>query len=471
MEKLNQYSAQQVMQNFFSVAHKESILYCHWKSNEHLKDALEGKTDLDILVAQDQKKKCEETLKECGFRQVFSPSFAAYPFIEDWIGFDSKTGSLIHLHLHYKLLTGKKLVKEQFLPWEDKVLATRVFNEEFKIYTIEPNLELIILALRIGIKTSFIKLLPGKCLPKNIVREINYLRQAADKDAIYRICVELFGEKEGRCLHELMAKLNSRTTFLTIVKLKSFVQKNLSNQRRFNLIKANLCYFLGFFKLSLRRLFNKLGGFFQLKKTFRPRGIVVAVIGADGSGKSTIVNSLHRWLSWKVDVCNIYLGQNKGILMRFLGVIYPDLRSVLSAKSKHKKVLKAHKLSNRGSIVLTDRYPQKQFFGINDGPHIGKRYSSFYLNKLLFKLEDRLYSLIEKEHKPDIVIKLNISLQEALSRKKVSNAYIIKDKIKIIKELVFLNSIVINIDASEPVEKVLLEAKRKIWESIRKKCL
>ena len=53
-----------------------NVCYCHWKSNEHLVEGLNGITDLDLLVSIDDKSKAESILKEdnfvfCKYRQNF----------------------------------------------------------------------------------------------------------------------------------------------------------------------------------------------------------------------------------------------------------------------------------------------------------------------------------------------------------------------------------------------------------------
>jgi ABC-type lipoprotein export system ATPase subunit len=40
-------------------------------------------------------------------------------------------------------------------------------------------------------------------------------------------------------------------------------------------------------------------------------GLTIAVIGADGSGKSTIVNELRNWLSWRLTVHTYYMGSQR----------------------------------------------------------------------------------------------------------------------------------------------------------------
>ena len=49
---------------FFTYLNTHNIRYCHWKSNVNLQKALEGKTDLDILIHKEDKKKFESVLEK-----------------------------------------------------------------------------------------------------------------------------------------------------------------------------------------------------------------------------------------------------------------------------------------------------------------------------------------------------------------------------------------------------------------------
>src|SRR6185295_15909928 len=41
-------------------------------------------------------------------------------------------------------------------------------------------------------------------------------------------------------------------------------------------------------------------------------GVLVALVGSDGSGKSTLTKDLSAWLSWKIDVLPLYFGSGDG---------------------------------------------------------------------------------------------------------------------------------------------------------------
>jgi thymidylate kinase len=119
----------------------------------------------------------------------------------------------------------------------------------------------------------------------------------------------------------------------------------------------------------------------------------------------------------------------------------------------------------RGSILITDRYPQNQFVGIYDGPRVARKNAESGLRKFFSKLEEQKYQEISKIS-PDIVFKLHVPLNVALQRKPDHNAENIQRKAEITNELEFAESKVIDIDASKPVADVLNSVKKNVWESI-----
>ena len=129
-----------ISKELFTAWNNASLLYCHWKSNEHLLPGLDGETDLDVLLSRDDQKEGVSILRRLEFLQVQSQFGSRYPDVDDWIGFDKETGNLIHLHLHYGIVTGHKGLKEYSLHWTDLALRTRILNEEYGVYTMEPNL-------------------------------------------------------------------------------------------------------------------------------------------------------------------------------------------------------------------------------------------------------------------------------------------------------------------------------------------
>lgn len=119
------------------------------------------------------------------------------------------------------------------------------------------------------------------------------------------------------------------------------------------------------------------------------------------------------------------------------------------------------KLMNGGSIVVLDRYPQDQFLGIFDGPKLQSGESFSWAAKH----EAALYLRV-KDLNPDLVIKLRIDPRLALHRKPDHEVSVIEQKCKIVDALQFPRCSVVEIDAGQPLDEVLLDVKKAIWTLI-----
>ena len=227
-----------------------------------------------------------------------------------------------------------------------------------------------------------------------------------------------------------------------------------------------------------------------INKRLRRMGLIIAVIGCDGSGKSTIAEEIRNWLSWKFEVKKIYLGSGDGYFS-----IYKMIKQLLLKKTEknsrsrqrlskmkdknplvvfleninyvkisfrcRRLIKRAYIYAKRGGIVVADRYPQVQFFGIADGPKI-KDEASF-----LGRIERRNLAYCAKCC-PDVVIKLQAPYDVIMERRKNDNKDEIKKKIKIVNELKFDGAYIICKDAGMPFERELLEIKQEVWKCIYK---
>lgn len=168
----------EICKKLFSQLNESKICYCHWKSNEHLREGLDGVTDLDVLLENEDKKRCYKILDNLDFIFCKSQYGSRYPNVVDWVGFDEKSGRMIHLHLHFRMVTGHKGVKEYSLPWYKDVLDTRLQDNETGVYVSDANYELITLYSRIGLKAHAKHVLKAKkgefVLDDNYKREISY---------------------------------------------------------------------------------------------------------------------------------------------------------------------------------------------------------------------------------------------------------------------------------------------------------
>jgi thymidylate kinase len=495
-----------IVQHLFHRLEEEDIRHCLWKSNEHLEEALTGQTDMDLLVDESQADHFESLLKELGFKQFFSQLWARYPGIEDWIGFDRETGMLVHLHLHYQLVLGRRFVKEYDLPWEDLILNTAVREPNYDVLISDPNLEILLLGIRTGNKTGIRNILSGytgnQPVHNILWREFEYLFGQVDADKVQDYAIQLFGAASGREFASLLNPEDLKNPAV-ILRIKQIVNHSLGEHRRFGLLKIWGVQMVRGLLNFIARVQRKLNiRHTQTGKRRQPNGAIVAIIGADGSGKSTLSKDIQKWLSWKIEAENIYLGSGEGSV----GWLTKGLKRLASATKKKKsngsqttpkmsfaqqngtqtasfvrelgscilglslaneryrKVKDADKARQTGTILITDRYPQNQFYGIYDGPRLFRGADDQAVRRFFAGLEEEKYQKLSGIS-PDVVIKLHLPLEVALQRKPDHSAENIQRKAEITRDLKFNGAKVVDVDTSEPYEDVLRSVKQIVWES------
>ncbi|MEE4353184.1 MAG: hypothetical protein V2J25_09965, partial [Desulfatiglans sp.] len=276
--------------DFFARLRNKGIPYCHWKSNHHLEEGLIGNTDLDLLICQDHKEQFQKALSRSGFKRIIASTPKQYPGMEDYLGCDLPTGRLIHLHVHYKLILGQKYIKNHHLPIEHFVLE----NLEVKkgIFVPKKEIELFLLCIRATMKLGMKEVVQyffgrlNSPFPEAILQEFRSLLDNAKPDDLRRVIHESGLPVSQRRLIRFTEKLrHDRLTLLEVFALRHHLFKVLRSFRRRHPIH---CFAEGFFG----RL-HVLPGIKRVwpppRKRLQKGGISFALVGADGSGKSTLV--------------------------------------------------------------------------------------------------------------------------------------------------------------------------------------
>ncbi|MBD5136084.1 MAG: hypothetical protein HDT39_09025 [Lachnospiraceae bacterium] len=467
-----------ISRKVFSEFECSDIKYCHWKSNEHLEEGLNGTTDLDILVDHNNKKECENILHRLKLLKVRAPLGNKYKYVDDWIGMDYDTGEMIHLHLHYRIVTGKQYRKEWVLPWSKMVLENRVKNEELNVYMTNPNMEIIILYVRVLLKTKYNEEQNDIIeVPNDYLREIRYLKKVTDEKQIDIFLKKMLKSSDfKRCLFK-ESFTNKEYLYYKEV-LKSVLGKYRIESEKQTFIKHKMLKSLVYIEQNLKKKSIPM----ITKKCPNDKGLIIAFIGTDGAGKSTMTKNIQSWLSWKIEVFQFYLGSGDGLKKPLTYKIYTNenmpkalkqwagagfyFYMSLYVKGKTRQIDGYRK---RGGIAVLDRFPQLQYKGVNDGPKIEKNiekayFPDFLIKRIIKKEEENIRKAIQVT--PDIVFKLKISPEEAIRRKKENTLAEMKRKVAFIEGIEFEGSKVYNIDASQNMNQEMLEVKRIIWDEI-----
>lgn len=449
------------------------VRYLHWKGNNHFEDGLNGNGDVDLLVHFDDREKLYGIFKRLGFLNPHTQKFSYRDFIEDWIGMDRQTGTLVHIHLHFKVVFGDSLLNQ--FTFKNYELCFENYIERDGCHLQNPSAELLILMCRVQ---------SGALVKKEKIREnLDYLMSVIDKKDFTDICLK-FGLDEKQAELLLGTVKDGAFDFSGAeAAVKSLYELNVSSAQT-ALLKRKIQYKL--YKKNKKKSVSRF-----MKKALKNGGIKIAFLGQDGAGKTTVTSDIIEWLRFKLEARNFYLGsgdnyfsvqkkilrampKKKNAILKIIASVLAVSDLKHNAKYVYKTVTKAEKYTRNGGITVFDRYPQTQFAGINDSAKIREAYIKKADNPLLKKLmvpfarSEEKY--IEKAAKlcPDVVVKLMLSPEESLRRKPQEKYEIVKRKHEIIKALQFDSAQVYTVDVTQKYEDEITEIKNIIWDNLIK---
>lgn len=227
----------------------------------------------------------------------------------------------------------------------------------------------------------------------------------------------------------------------------------------------------------------------SIKPLFGRHQPVIAIIGSDGSGKSTVGEALYKEMNRLRPTKLCHLGKQAGNLGRALRQV-PVLGKLLEKRNiKEHETLKKRKESStlaatvafimsmrrvyrfhrmlyfykRGFAILTDRFPQILIPGPMDGPSLADLCFKGWFLHALMKLENRLYARMTK-FQPDLVIRLNVDLETALARKPDHQVHKLARKISDVSRLHFGATPILDLSATDPLEEVLSQARKAVHD-------
>jgi thymidylate kinase/uncharacterized membrane protein len=467
------------------------IGFVHWKSNGHLAQALAGRTDIDMYADPAMRDAVRATLVEQNALEVLSQPWGRYPDVEDWLMVDDPTGRFLHIHLHFALVTGLRRIKHLRLPWGPALLAHTDHALDPVWPTPTAEMELMILIVRMWAKMPPTRRKGTPKLPSHVRAELDWLLTRADATKLKALAVELLPGFDTAAIAALVT--TPPPSDEAVLAVSRAVYGALKDHQRMPWAEARLRGTALNLKATAAKELRKLRPATVTGKRAAGPGLVVAFIGSDGSGKSTLTAEIRKWLRYKLDVHGYYMGSGDGstrLLDRLRHAVkgktkkhkapkaegesrQPKRRGVLdrlvalhqlpAMGAKRRDLAEARRLAAGGSMVVLDRFPQRQVSGIYDGPRLQEGNSFAWAARAERKGYEALEAL-----KPDLLIKLVVSPEVAHARKPDHSLASIARKCALTRDLQFDGVEVVAIDADQPLDTVMLEAKRAVWRHILK---
>ncbi len=486
------------------------IRYCHWKSSAGLAVALAGETDLDLLVDRRHAGRFRALITHLGFKSFISHEARRLPGVEDWLGLDTDSRHLVHLHVYEQLVLGEELVKNHRLPIEDVLLDHTQRHRGLLVPV--PELELAVLAVRALLKyrddalaRDLIRIGHRDGLPASISAEVTELLSRTTPADVGTAIDRLLPMLPSPVIVSFLDAVNRRPIDgLRIRRLRLELEAALRVYTRLPTgtlwatrmaAAMNRSRFARVVRKAAERLRGRPSG---RRKRPAAGGRTVAIVGIDGSGKTTVIEALVATFGWRVNVATLYLGSSRPGLrtraaqsvtraIRRLNGRLPSrgheaapatrlrqfaidtalgLRAVAEAGERKRRIQLGSNLAAKGWLVFFDRYPMPAL-------EVGSRrmdahrlaVPSASTGWFVARLAGRERSIYRRIGRPDLTIVLRIDAAAARARKpKAPDA--LEAKAAALADLEEGNSRLVVIDAAAPLDDVLRQATIAVWDRL-----
>ena len=455
------------------------VVCCHWKGHYKRSRWETGAGDLDLLVDPAWAERLEGALDCLGFKRAEAPSEAQVPGTASWFGYDAERRVLLHVHVHFRLLLGDYWATVYQLPIERTVLETAMPHHPFPVPA--PEIEFILFVLRM-VRRASVRDLVSAGPPRWLAAaqpEFAYLLSRVDRQRLGSRLRELLPCVDisffDSCTRSLRPATDPWRRLWARAQLHARLRPHARRPR---------------FGLLFTRIGRRLRLFPGARSALAHGGTVVALLGADGAGKSTSAAKLARWLGTHFHVMAAHLGRPPRSLTTMLvggllkirraagrllgGGAAADggnpstlelLRLVCTARDRYRLFMKTRRFAAAGGIALCERYPIPQN-RLLVGPEIARLLGhgrDTPLARLLLHAEQWYYRNITL---PDVILVLMVDPEIAVRRKTDEPADYVRARARIIWQTDWSGTGAHLVDAGQSPSEVLAELQDLVWAEV-----
>ncbi len=455
------------------------IRHCLWKGFEKPERIATGGGDLDLLVDRAHAGATARLLIASGMKEARAVPDRQVDGVTSWLGHDAGLGRLIHVHFHYRIVIGRAWETHYDLPCAPAVLERAVAGPLFP----QPDAELawILFVLRQTMNHRPADLRGGAPWLNALQPARARLLAATDRVGVLRTLSDALPDVRRRVFDRCVAALEPRCP----PRERLRARRDLEGELAAGAMRPGLVSTLRRAGGAALALVRRRPAWAHPRKRPAAGGIVFALVGTDGSGKSTCASSLLQWLGAELETMHAHLGRPPrglptlaagGLLKagRMLHRAAPRvfganalahlelLRALATGRDRYRLYRRVRRFALAGGVAVCERYPiaeDRALVGPSGSQGIALD-ARGVLAWLLRKAEWRYYAHLLR---PDHIVVLAVDPDTAVRRKTTEPSDYVRARAERLWRAEWPDEACDVLDATRPLEAVLADVKARLW--------
>lgn len=454
----------------------QGVSYCQWKGQWRAHRWATGNGDVDLLVDRDALPAFRAIAAQLGFKLTQPAGERQIPGVEHYFGLDPSVPRLLHLHVHYRLLLGDYWRRVYRIPIEGPMLERSRPGDPFRVPS--TTYQFVVFVLRMMLRQVGRPLLSVQTRwLSGIQIQLASLEAGINREELAALLEQNLGSIElpffERCVRSLQGDGGRLDRLVLPWQLHLRLRAHVRPPSPAALVAAAVEKVLPVFvaRAILEAGMRLPGG-----------GVVVALIGGDGAGKSTCARELGAWLAPAFPTMRAHLGNPPKSLLTLLvgaalklqlgldrrlhrpsnpGSYLVLLRHICTARDRYRLYEKVRRFAVAGGVAVCERYPVEQN-RVLVGPCIPGLLPD-KPGRLAGRLRKAEASYYERILRPDVLCVLRLDPELAVIRKPEEPADYVRARGRVIWETDWSSTPAHVVDASQPLPEVIRHLKSIIW--------